>query len=219
MAGTIQHVDVEVRPSIGFQTVGLTARISFDPPVDADEALFEANLLRDRLNAEAQAALEVLIGQRQEAEASRPTVSAPAPATAPSAPVPSDGWAIGIKPKGAGTFRYLTTNAYSTDRLKQEVSAALPALGIDPADVDIYDDRTGKYGLESGSEAYQPAKVKVKDGTRLASALQGKAIVAGVDFNNDGTIKVALSKDGKAAIQALTIAATLGGIQSEPTPF
>jgi hypothetical protein len=216
MTASVSHIDVEVRPSIGFQTIGLTARISFDPPVTAEEALFEANLLRDRLNIEAQSGLEVLISQRQEVEATRPTTAAPTPTVVPS----GDGWAIGTKPKGAGTFRYLTTVAFPTDRLRSEVAAALSGLGIDGDDVDIYDDRVGKYGLESGNESYQPAKVKVKDGTPLAAALQGKAIVAGVDFNADGSIKVALTKDGRAALQALTIAASLGGQKVEAnTPF
>lgn len=210
----ISHIDVEVRPSIGFQTIGLTARVSFDSPVEQDEALFEANLVRDRLIEEAQSALEILINQRQESEAQRPTVSAQAPAIAASAPQAQGDWAIGIKPKGTGTFKYLTTSAYPTDRLKAEVSQQVSALGINPEDVDVYDDRTGRYGLESGNEAYQPAKVKVKDGTKLASALQGKTIVAGVDFNTDGTVKVVLTKDGRAALQALTIAANLSG-----TPF
>lgn len=209
MAGTISHIDVEVRPSIGFQTVGFTARVTFDKGTDEETAVAEATRLFERLNNESQLALEILIAQRQESESSRPTPSAPAPAPVASAPS-GDGWAIGSKPKGAGTFRYLTSSAFSTDRLKQEVALALPSLGISPDDVDIYDDRTGKYGIETGGESYQPAKVKVKDGTRLSAAMQGKSIVAGVDFNPDGTIKVALSKDGRSAIQALTIADNLG---------
>lgn len=209
----IAHIDVEIRPSIGFQTVGLTARVAFDTPVDSDEALAEANLVATQLKTEANEILNGLIEVREQSEARTTASVSPTAAPRPAA-TPSDGWAIGVKPKGAGTFKYLTSAAFSTERLKADVAGELAGLGISPDDVDIYDDRVGKYGLETGNEAYQPAKVKVKDGTQLSAALQGKNIVAGVDFNADGTVKVALTKDGRAALQAIMIASNLSG-----TPF
>jgi hypothetical protein len=56
--------------------------------------------------------------------------------------------------------------------------------------------------------------LKVKDGTRLAQALQGKSIVGSVDFNNDGSIRVSLSRDAKAALQAIGIADNLKALDA-----
>jgi hypothetical protein len=132
---------------------------------------------------------------------------------APSA----DGWAVGSKPQGKGQYRYVTTAHYPSDKFKADALALVAQAGVNAEHVDVWDDRTGKYGLESGNESYTPGKVKAKDGTPLAQAMQGKNIVGGIEFNNDGTIKFALSRDGKAAVQALAIAGNLK--QLDATPF
>jgi hypothetical protein len=209
----ISHIDVEVRPSIGFQTVGITARIAFDAPVDHDEAVKEANTLFERLNLESQAALEVLIGQRRESEGN--TTASPVTISQPViSPAPSGGltWATANKPNGHGQFRYVTTTSISSDEFRDRIREQIPALGISLDDVDIFDDRVGNYGLESGNESYSAGKIKVKDGTKLKSAMNGKAIVGSADFGSNGEVKVVLSKDGKAALQALTIAANIAAI-------
>lgn len=209
----ITHIDVEVRPSIGFQTVGYTARVQFDEPLDINEAIKQASVVREALTIKAHEDVQTLVDYRMTSEAEQK-------AQAPQAPVataaPADGWAVANKPKG-GQFRYLTTAVYPLDRFKADAMAAVAAAGIDTDMVDVFDDRTGKYGLESGNEGYTPGKVKAKDGTPLAQAMQGKSIIGGIEFNNDGTLRFSLSRDGKAAFQALTIAGNLK--QLDATPF
>jgi hypothetical protein len=58
--------------------------------------------------------------------------------------------------------------------------------------------------------------LKVKDGTPLAAALQGKKIAGSVDFRADGTIAVSLSKVAKAAMQALDVAKSLSALEATP---
>ena len=212
---SITHIDVEVRPSIGFQTIGYTARIQFDEPVEAVEALDKAGEVRDLLTEQAHKDIEGLVAHRQSSETEQ---RAQAP-QAPQQPAPSGDlqWATGTKPNGKGTFRFVSSSSMDYKEFKDAASAQLPGLGLNPDEVDIFDDRTGKYGIESGNEAYSAGKVKVKDGTPLAKAMQGKSIIGSVDFNNDGTVKVSLSRDARSAMQALSIAANLQ--QLDATPF
>jgi hypothetical protein len=209
---SITHIDVEVRPSIGFQTIGYTARIQFDQPIDAIEALDKAGEVRDLLTEQAHKDLESLVEHRRSSEVEQ-RAQAPAPAYSPA---PSGGleWATGTTPNGKGTFRFVTTASLGIAEFKAAAAQQLASLGLNPDEVDVYDDRTGKYGVESGNEAYSPGKLKVKDGTRLATALQGKNIVGSVDFNNDGSIRVSLSRDAKAALQAISIADNLKALDA-----
>lgn len=211
---SITHIDVEVRPSIGFQTIGYTARIQFDAPLDAVEALAKAGEVRDLLTEQAHADLETLVDYRRNSEGEA-RAQAPAPARAPSVTSGND-WLTGTKPNGKGTFRFLSTAALGIAEFKAEAVAQLDGLGLSADEVDVYDDRTGRYGLEEGNEGYSAGKLKVKDGTRLSSALQGKSIVGSVDFNNDGSVRVSLSRDAKAAMQALTIADSLRTLEAQP---
>lgn len=209
----VTHMDVEVRPSIGFQTVGYTARVVFDEPIDAVQALAEVADVREMLTEQAHKDIDALVAVRQSSE-TEVRAQAPQPA---AAPVSSDGWAVANKPNGKGQYRYVTTAHYPSDKFKVDAAALVAEAGVNVEDVDIWDDRTGKYGLESGNESYTPGKVKAKDGTTLLQAMGGKAIVGGLEFNNDGTLKFALSRDGKAAVQALAIAGNLK--QMDAVPF
>lgn len=217
-------IDVEVRPSIGFQTVGLTARLVFPEPRSYAEALPAVEETRLQLEELALAAVDGLVKVREEREGKkRPAPAAPAPA-APQAPAqpgqlpPSQPgqlpWAKGIKPNGHGDFKFLPTSYLSQDDFIAQAKAQLPALGIPADDVKVFDNRTGNYGLEGGHESYSPGVVKVNDDSQLASAMQGKKILGNVDFDySTGAIQVRLTKDGNSAIQALTIAQQLGGQQ------
>lgn len=211
---SITHIDVEVRPSIGFQTVGYTARIQFDEPVEPVEALDKAAEVRDLLTEQAHKDIERLVEHRQQSEVEA-KAQTPAPVYTPQTNGALE-WATGTKPNGRGTFRFVTTASLGIREFKDAAVAQLAGLGLDPEEVDVFDDRTGKYGIEEGNEAYSAGKLKVKDGTRLANALQGKSIVGSVDFNNDGTIRVSLSRDAKAALQALSIADNLKSLDAQP---
>lgn len=211
----VTHMDVEVRPSIGFQTVGYTARVVFDQPIDAVQALAEVADVREMLTEQAHKDIDALVAVRQSSE-TEVRAQSPQP-VATAAPVATDGWAVASKPNGKGQYRYVTTAHYPSDKFKADALALVAQAGVNVEHVDVWDDRTGKYGLESGNESYTPGKVKVKDGTPLSQAMQDKNIVGGIEFNNDGTIKFALSRDGKAALQALSIAGNLK--QLDATPF
>lgn len=208
----ITHIDVEVRPSIGFQTVGYTARVQFDEPLDIKDALTQASAVREALTLKAHEDVQSLVEFRMSSEAEQKAQAPQAPVTAPT----TDGWAVATKPKG-GQFRYLTTAVYPIQKFKDDAVALVREAGINVDDVEVWDDRTGKYGLESGNEGYTPGKVKAKDGSTLAKAMGGKSIIGGIEFNNDGTLRFTLSRDGKAAVQALAIAGNLK--QLDATPF
>jgi hypothetical protein len=211
---SITHIDVEVRPSIGFQTVGYTARIQFDQPVDMEQALTEVAPVRERLTKQAHADIEALVAHRTESEVEQRAQAPQAPSTVQSGSLQ---WATGTKPNGKGQFRFVTSESMDYKAFKDAAAAQLAGLGLNPAEVDVFDDRTGKFGIESGNEAYSPGKLKVKDGTPLARAMQGKSIIGSVDFAPDGSVKVSLSRDAKSAMQALSIAANLQ--QLDATPF
>jgi hypothetical protein len=212
---SITHIDVEVRPSIGFQTVGYTARIQFEKPLDAVEALAKAGEVRDLLTEQAHADIEGLVAHRQSSEVEQRAQAPQAPATQAHGDLQ---WSTGTKPSGKGNFRFVTSASMDYKQFKAAAATQLTGLGLNPDEIDIFDDRTGKYGIEEGNEAYSPGKLKVKDGTPLAQAMQGKNIVGSVDFNSDGSVKVSLSRDAKAALQALSIAANLNA-QLDATPF
>jgi hypothetical protein len=207
---TVTHIDVEVRPSRGYQTVGYTARITFDTPITPVEAIAAAEDVRGQLIEAANEGIDLLI----EAKGTEP---APATQAAP-APVASGNleWLEGQKPNNAGTIRYVSSRSITSQQLRETAQSQLASLGLSTDMVDIFDDRVGNYGLESGNASYSAGKLKVKDGTPLAAALQGKKIAGSVDFRSDGTITVSLSKDAKAAMQALDVAKSLSSLEATP---
>lgn len=206
----VSHIDVEVRPSQGYQTVGFTARVVFAEPVSLDEAKFEADLAYAELEDLALKKLDYLKSKHTSgelAQVARPVFSQPTGVGS---------WAIAYKPNGAGTFEYMPTSVFATDRFVQEAKAQLPSLGLPVEEVVVFDDRGGARGIESGNEYYCAGKVKARSDSRLGAAMQGKSIVGNVDFNKDGTLKVSLSRDGKTALQALQIAGQFATMDATP---
>ena len=204
----VSYIDVEVRPSQGYQTVGLTARILFAEPVSLDEAKFEADLAYAELEDLALKKLDFLKSKHTEGEMARTPVQ--------QAASTQGSWAIAHKPNGAGTFEYMPTSAFPTDRFVNEAKAQVPALGLPIEEIVVFDDRGGARGIEAGQEYYCAGKVKVRSDSKLASAMQGKSIVGNIDFNKDGTQKVSLSRDGKNALQALQIAGQFASMDATP---
>ena len=125
-------------------------------------------------------------------------------------------WLEGQKPNNAGPIRYVSSRSITSQQMRDVAQSQLASLGLSTDMVDIFDDRVGNYGLESGNASYSAGKLKVKDGTPLAAALQGKKIAGSVDFRPDGTIAVSLSKDAKAAMQALDVAKSLSSLEATP---
>lgn len=211
----VQHIDIEVRPSQNYQTVGFTSRLVFDPAVSLEEAMFEADLAYSDLEAVA------LKRVAQLSELRGDLVPSSAASIAPAIPASNGGlqWAIGQKPNNAGTFKYLPTSVMSREDFISKAISSLTELGINPNDVNVYDDRTGDRGLESGGQSYTAGKVKVKPDTTLAEMMQGKTILAGVDFTDSGGVKVVPSREGKTALAAQKIAGQFASLEATPTPF
>ena len=205
----VKHIDIEVRPSRGYQTVGYTARVVFDDPIPAVQAIAEAEETGALLAESAQAAIDQLI-ETNASTKTAPAAAAPSSLAAVAAPAAGNlEWLEGEKPNNAGTIRYVSSRSISSQQLREAAVAQLSSLGLSTEMVDVFDDRVGNYGLESGNASYSAGKLKVKDGTPLAAALQGKKIAGSVDFRADGSIVVSLSKDAKAAMQALDVAKSL----------
>jgi hypothetical protein len=207
----VSHVDVEVRPSQGYQSVGFTARLVFSEPISLEEAKFEADLAYAEFEDLALRKIEFLKTKHTEGELARPAAS---PVQAQSAS--AGDWKIAYKPKGAGTFEYLPTSVFSSERFIQEAKAQLPSLGIPVEEVVVFDDRGGARGIEAGEQYYCAGKVKARSDSKLGAAMGNKAIVGNVDFNRDGTLKVSLSKDGKAVIAGLQIASQFASMDATP---
>jgi len=208
----VSHIDVEVRPSQNYQTVGMTARIVFDPPVSFEEAKFEADLAYAELESVALKRVKDL-GEHRGNGIAHPTEQPGAPVAA----VSSDSWKQAIKPNGAGNFKFLPTSVVSKQEFIQMAEAKLPELGLDPEQVVVFDDRGGDRGIEAGEKYYCAGKVKARRDSQLESIMDGKNIVANIDFDNDGSLKVSLSRDGKSAVQAMKIAGQMK--QMDAVPF
>lgn len=128
-------------------------------------------------------------------------------------------WAVGQKPQNRGSFRYLPSSVVDTDTFRQRASQALQQIGVDPATVSIFDDRVGQYGLEGGNNGYSAGKAKAGQDSQLKQLLGQRDIVAYLDFEQDGTVKASLTKDAKAALQAVQLAAQVQQPQGSDLPF
>lgn len=205
----VSYIDVEVRPSQNYQTVGLTARIIFDPPVSFDEAKFEADLAYAELESVALKRVKELGEQRGIPHPNEQS----GPLTVGSV---SDSWQQAIKPNAAGTFKYLPTSVVSKQDFIRMAEALLPSLGLDPEQVVVFDDRGGDRGIESGEKYYCAGKVKARKDSTLESIMDGKSIVGNLDFESDGSLKGSLSRDGKSAMQAFKIAGQMKTMDAVP---
>lgn len=213
----VSQIDIEVRPSQNYQTVGFTARLVWDTPVSMEEAKFEADVAYSELEEIALKRVSQLSEQRTE------TMGIPIQAVPGNNngsvgvnAVDESTWPIAYKPNGAGTFRYLPTSVVSRERFLEMAKSKLADFGLSEEIVNIFDDRTGDRGIERGGQSYTAGKIKAKPDTALAAAMQGKTIVANIDFAPGGDLKVSLSKDGKTAMQAMKIAGQFAAVD---TPF
>lgn len=216
MPAEISSITVDVRPSQNFQTVGISATLSFKEPVSLDEAKFEADVVYAELEAIATKRVKELGEARGNLEIPAAQGGGIAAATS------SDNWRTAYKPNGAGQFRFIPTSVLSKNDFLRMAEEKLPSLGLDPAQVVVFDDRGGDRGIEAGEKYYCAGKVKARRDSQLESIMEGKTIVANIDFDTDGSLKMSLSRDGKTAVQALRIASQLGGTpepQAEAVPF
>jgi len=209
----VQFIDVEVRPSQNYQTVGLTARVVFDQPKSIDEARFEADVIYKDLETQALARVKQL-------SELRPNEIQPA-ANMAGASTSSSDWRVAHKPNNAGSFKYLPTSVVDKRTFIEKAEAVLREMDIDMEQVVVFDDRGGDRGLERGEQHYSAGKVKVRPDTQYAQAMNGKAIIGSVDFGDGGELRVSISRDGKTALNAIKIAGQFAsmGATPEPTAF
>lgn len=207
----VEYIDVEVRPSQNYQTVGITARITFSEPVAMEQAKFEADVAYNEL-------VEIALKRIEELSSLRPNESASAPAQGGASTGQAE-WRLAHKPNGAGSFKYIPTDSYSKRDFIDNAMAALTEMGVDTEQVVVFDDRGGDRGLERGEQHYSAGKVKVRPETQYAAAMNGKAIIGSVDFTDSGNIRVSISRDGKSALNAIKIAGQLSSMDATPEPI
>lgn len=202
----VQHTDIEVKPSRNYQSVSFSFRLIFDSPVSVEEAKFEADLAYAELKELADKRLEEMAGAATHVQQT----------ATPNFSTNGDVWAIANKPNGAGSFRYIPSSIMSRTDFISLVESKLPSIGLDPSEVTVFDDRVGDRGIEVGGGHYSAGKVKAKPDSKMVQAMGGKAIVANVDFLSENDVKVSLTKDGKTALGALTIASQFATMGSTP---
>lgn len=212
----VSHIDVEVRPSINYQSVGFTARLVFENPVPFDEAKFEADLAYAELE---EIALKRVTSLGDHRDSASPSVSRGTPNDLEFGLNRNDvnTWPTAYKPNGAGNFKYLPSNIVSKRDFIDLATVKAQEMGIPVSEITVFDDRDGAQGIEGGGSQYSAGKVKVKQDSKLAAAMQGKTILASVDFVAGGDVRVSLSRDGKAAMGAMQIAGQMANL--EATPF
>lgn len=202
----VQHIDVEVKPSRNYQSVSFSLRLVFDSPLSLEEAKFEADVAYMELKELADKRLAEL------------AAAAPTSTVSNSTPVVSGGdlWAVANKPNGAGSFRYIPTSIVPRSEFISMAESKLAEAGIDASDVTIFDDRGGDRGIESGGGHYSCGKVKAKPDGKLIQAMGGKAIVANIDFVSEREVKLSVTREGKTALSALSIAGQLSNMGATP---
>ena len=218
----VSEFTIEVKPSHNYQSVSFSTTLTWATPVTLDEANFEADVAYAELQEIALKRVNELAAIRgsEQPQAHGPIQQS---GSMPGVnPADDSTWPTAYKPNGAGSFKYLPTSVVPRQRFIEMVEAKLPELGIKPDDVVIYDDRGGDRGIENNGHSYTAGKVKVKTESPLAAAMQGKTILANVDFVPGGDVHVSLSRDGKTAMQAAKIAsqfASMGAVEETSTPF
>lgn len=153
--------------------------------------------------------------QQVQAQPAAPPVQPPVPPAAPAqAPAPEPGgqqggvpWVHGTKPNGGGAIRYVPSSLFPTESFQQVVGQVLAAQGLNPAGFEVWDNRVGQYGLESGNSAYSVGAVKPASHNPLAQMVGQTSggnpkATHYVEFNDDGSLAVKPSKEYEAACAA-----------------
>ena len=237
----LSFIDIEVRPSRQYQTVGVSGRSVFPEPRSYSEALPAIEDAYQALEELANQKVDQLAAVRDSAPAAGGPAAATQPASSQAAPSPAPQpqvtpqqahanvtqqlggqeiggqtagglqWAVGQKPNNRGSVKYVTTASVSTDQFREQANRAIAGLGVDVSQVTVFDDRTGNYGLEGGNTTYSAGKAKAGKDTQLKQMLGNRDIVAYLDFQDDGTVEATLTKDAKSAVQAIQMMQQAGG--------
>ena len=103
---------------------------------------------------------------------------------------------------GDGQVRFVSSLAYPSAQLKEDVYRWIGNQGIDPNYFDVWDERTGPRGAESGNPIGSVFNIKVnKDSQHLVPAEFARNAAGRGKFNNDGSIYPYWSKDFEAFLK------------------
>lgn len=199
----ITEIEVAAKPSQDYQGVETRIRYDFGRKVLSDDVVAVHAKLQEFVTGLAQKQLEHVLARsnaEKDAEVARQ-----------SSTTTSDGdtsagvqWKQASKPKG-GTLRYRPTSNLGQEAFKAMITEAIVDEGFDPEDHVIFDERTGKWGLESGNKRYSAATVKPAEDTAAYDELtnDGKTKQSFfVDFEDDGTVSVNPTNLYKDALEA-----------------
>jgi hypothetical protein len=214
---------VRVSRSEDYQTTDSSFQYEFDAPVSETDAIqahaeafdFVAEAVKDKL-------AEVLDRSKAESDRARdkqarskakPTKTQSEldnVETFPTEDVPGDEddevvvFQTVQKRGGKGQIKFRPTSNLSQGALKAMVEQAIQDTGADPDGHVVWDNRTGKFGIEDGHAGYGFATVNpTESNPAYQFMLNDKGYPRAsfyVDFNDDGTIRVTPSKAYKEAI-------------------
>lgn len=106
------------------------------------------------------------------------------------------GWMSVPSRFGDGQVRFVSSAVYSTDQLKNDVANWIRQQGFNPSHFDIWDERVGPRGAESGAQIGSVFNIKVtKDSQDLVPAKFHRNAAGRGKFNNDGSIYPYWSKE------------------------
>lgn len=103
---------------------------------------------------------------------------------------------------GDGEIRFLTSAAYSTERMEADVASWLQSKGLNPGAFKVWDNRTGPRGMEAGNPNGCVANIKIaKEAQEFVPGDIANLAVGRVKFNANGTLYVWLTKEAEAALK------------------
>lgn len=107
-----------------------------------------------------------------------------------------NGWMSVPSRFGDGQVRFVASSVYSSDQLKADVANWITGQGFNATYFDIWDERVGPRGAESGEMIGSVFNIKVKKDYQELVPIKFHRNAAGRGkFNNDGTVYPYWSKD------------------------
>lgn len=107
-----------------------------------------------------------------------------------------NGWLSVPSRFGDGQVRFVSSSVYSSDQLKADVANWITSQGLNASHFDIWDERVGPRGAESGAQIGSVFNIKVKkDSQDLVPSKFHRNAAGRGKFNNDGSIYPYWSKE------------------------
>lgn len=122
---------------------------------------------------------------------------APAVLAVANGATPQEGNWVSVPSRfGDGQIRFISSSVYSSDQLKADVFTWIQGQGINPGYFDVWDERTGPRGAESGNPIGSVFNIKIKkEYAHVVPEEFGRNAAGRGKFNNDGSIYPYWAKD------------------------